>query len=324
MKNLVWTLLLVSSLGLSQEQRPTEVQPVAEKEDAADSDKSNQEKRETVEESYIRITVGEFERLIEAVRAEKPEQSDYKNSNSIKCNDSTLSYADFVSCKDLEAQEEMARGTTQISGYARTTVVISWWALAFLFFSLVAASVAAYYAKKTADAAERSEGAFVDIELSTDPDKFYGQDLKREPKMTICVFINNYGKTPARNLTYKVTPVTKGNQPIYCEGLVAIFPPTKENTKSRFLKDFASVDTTFDAIGWLMGKGTDFVVEWEYETIFSKKVRIYSYTAKLQADTEGVVDHAMNTTHQNFSTWFERFDESESVRAKTEKNKKES
>ena len=94
-----------------------------------------------------------------------------------------------------------------ISDYARTTVVISWWALLFLFLSLVAASIAAYYAKRTANAAERSDGAFVDIELSTNPEKFFEMDLKNDPNMTISILISNYGNTPARKLRYKITPV---------------------------------------------------------------------------------------------------------------------
>ena len=213
----------------------------------------------------------------------------------------------------------MAGGTSEISDFTGWSVLLSCAALALLFGSLCAAISAAKHTKRTANAAERSEGAFVDIELSTNPGKFLPDDLKNNQKMTIRVSINNYGRTPARSINYKVTPVLKGNQPIFCEGLIGILPPSKDNTE-RFLKDFAAVDTTFPATSWLMGKGTDFVVEWNYETIFSKKVHASSYTARFQTDTDGVVDYTINTTYQHYSPWFQRINESESVSTKKNEN----
>lgn len=315
-------LVFSQSLWSAEENGTPEVEPVIVDKNA---DNSSQAKKHhqgnTSDESEIRFTVGEFERLIKAIRGHEEQDNDRDGSSNAECDDPRLSYAEFIGCEDLKAQKEMATGTTHISDYARTTVVISWWALLFLFLSLVAASIAAYYAKRTANAAERSDGAFVDIELSTNPEKFFEMDLKNDPNMTISILISNYGNTPARKLRYKITPVYKGNQPIFCEGLIGIFPPSTKGTE-KFLKDFASVDTTFNAASWLMGKGTDFVVEWEFETIFSEKVRAFSYTAKFQSDTDGIVDR--NTTYQNFSTWFQRVDESESVRARAEKQEQKS
>ena len=324
--------LVLSSLAhangdplLSDENGATEKQPVAEEKNSDKSAETPEQNKNSGSNIYrLDDIASQLQALTESVISQEDEERERRDSEHSECGDTPLTYAEFISCEDLNAQKVMADGTTKIKIYTARSFWLSCIGVLLLFGSFIAAWRAANQTKRTADAAERAEGAFVDIELSTKPKKFLGRDLASNPKMNIRVSISNYGNTPARKLTYKVTPLAKGNQPIFCEGMVGIFPTNKSAKTKRFIKDFASVDTTFIVTDWLMGDGTDFLVEWEYETIFSKEeVLVNSYTARFQTDIDGTVDRTVNTTHQDFSPWFERIDESESVRTKTKKQKKE-
>lgn len=190
---------------LAEDNRSSEVQPVVEEKNTVYGDESKEKSGSNAdEEILLKLTVRDFKALIEAIEADKPDNEQAAYRYNLECDDPGLSYADLMSCQDLKAQQEMARGTSDIRDYTGTTVTISWWALGLLFASLVAAAVAAYYSRKlTINDFSRTEvelQPYFRIRLSSLSVNSVFSDGTRYDAFTIVVSIQNIGKAPATSV----------------------------------------------------------------------------------------------------------------------------
>lgn len=185
----------------------TEVQPVSEKNAAVHNAETKEKHQQgATKESKIELTAGEFERLIKAIKGESQESTHKQPSKDAKCDDSSLTYAEFVSCKDLEAQAEMANGTTSISNFTKYAFYfISIPALLLLLGSFIAATVGALAAKRTANAAESAERAYVSIDFELEYIGNPGPEKQKSIEFKVNCFLTNYGRTPASLVKWQIT-----------------------------------------------------------------------------------------------------------------------
>ena len=182
---------------------PSEVQPISQKKGTKDSGKAEDEQSDnTTKENYIQLPVGTFERLIEAVKSEKQQSQKSKSNRDVECDDPSLSYTEFLGCKDLKAQNEMAEGTSEISGFTGESVGLSFVALGLLFASLLAAISAARHSKRSAKATE--EGNRISLQPYINEAGFklrFDASVEERPNLTVRLRVKNEGNSIATDFT---------------------------------------------------------------------------------------------------------------------------
>ena len=194
----IFSLVFASFQLCAEENGSSVVQPISEESTAVHAAKDKEKHQDNADvENYIRFTVREFERLIKAIVGQEKEPDNKGGNKGVKCDDPKLRYAEFLGCKDLEAQIEMADGTTSISKYTRWAFFfVSIPALILLTGSFIAAKAAATHAKKSAIAAAEM------IDVAKDENRPFFEifgDVTASATL-LKMPIKNIGKTAARDI----------------------------------------------------------------------------------------------------------------------------
>lgn len=191
------TRLLVGSI---KETRPAKIVPI-NNEESGNKPSSNKDKQS---KSPSPVKPADFPSgPVESVRKDPAPKTKPKNkiedTKAKECSDSGLALSDRTTCEDLDAQKEMAEGTSVMSLAADRTVKISVAGLLFLIGSFIAAWRAAHHTKRTADAAENAEKALVTVAFEL---KFVGPEIDDQPtakktQFVVVPVISNHGRSPA-------------------------------------------------------------------------------------------------------------------------------